>query len=101
MIVPMRHGGGTRLKILEALAFGLPVITTRAGCAGLGLERADVALIADSPREFAAAIDRLGADDRLWADLSAAGRRFVEEKFDWRVIGERMHETMLGVVADW
>ena len=100
MIVPMRHGGGTRLKILEALAFGLPVITTRAGCAGLGLERADVALIADSPPDFAAAIDRLAADDRLWADLSAAGRRFVEEHFDWRVIGERMHQAMLGVVAD-
>lgn len=100
MIVPMRHGGGTRLKILEAMAYGLPVVTTSAGCAGLGLRERGVALIADSPPQFAAAVDRLIEDDRLWEELSQAGRQFVEERFDWRVIGERLDRVMNLVRAE-
>ncbi len=100
MIVPMRHGGGTRLKILEAMAYGLPVITTSTGCAGLGLEGHPVAVIADSPAEFAAAVDRLVEDDRLWKQLSQAGRQFVEERFDWRVIGEGLDRVMHVVLAE-
>jgi glycosyltransferase involved in cell wall biosynthesis len=93
MIVPLRHGGGTRLKILEALARGLPVVTTSAGCAGLGLSDSEV-MIADSPAEFAAAIDRLVDDDELWSRLSAAGRRFVEQHYDWTAIGRTLASVM-------
>ena len=93
MVVPLRHGGGTRLKILEALARGLPVVTTSAGCAGLGLSDAEV-MIADAPAEFAAAIDRLVEDDELWTRLSITGRRFVEQHYDWATIGRTLATVM-------
>ncbi len=98
MIVPLRQGGGTRLKILEALGHGLPVITTTIGCAGLGLTNEREALIADSPAQFAGAIDRLMEDDALWERLSAAGRSFVEQQYDWHEIGATLDGVMREVV---
>ncbi|MEO8437416.1 MAG: glycosyltransferase family 4 protein [Chloroflexota bacterium] len=95
MIVPLRHGGGTRLKILEALAWGLPVVTTSLGGAGLGLVDGRHALIADDPRAFASAVERLLDDDALWLALSRAGRAFVEEHFDWQRIGTTFEAVML------
>lgn len=94
MVVPLRHGGGTRLKILEALAWGLPVITTTVGSSGLGLTNGREALIADTPQEFAAAVDRLILDDDLWKELSWAGRSFVERHFDWHAIGSTFDGIM-------
>ena len=98
MIVPLRQGGGTRLKILEALARGLPVITTTIGCAGLGLTNEREALIADTPAQFAGAIDRLMVDVELWERLSAAGRSFVERKHGWHEIGETLDGIMRELV---
>lgn len=94
MIVPLRQGGGTRLKILEALAWGLPVITTTIGCAGIGLTDKREALIADTPAQFAGAIDRLMVDDEQWDQLSAAGRSFVERHYDWHEIGGTLDGIM-------
>ncbi|MGZ6297207.1 MAG: glycosyltransferase family 4 protein [Candidatus Limnocylindrales bacterium] len=94
MIVPLRHGAGTRLKILEALAWGLPVVTTTIGAAGLGLTDGKQALIADEPRAFAAAVERLAADDQLWLHISREGRAFVERHFDWRAIGDVLDATL-------
>jgi glycosyltransferase involved in cell wall biosynthesis len=94
MVVPLRHGGGTRLKILEALARGLPVITTSVGCAGLGVTNGREALVADTERDFAAAIDRLLIDDDLWMDLSRTGRAHVERYFGWKSIGQTLHTIM-------
>lgn len=94
MIVPLRHGGGTRLKILETLAWGLPVVTTTVGAEGLGLTDGREALIADTPRDFAAAVDRLLVDDELWTRVSRGGRMFVERHFDWRSIGSILDGVM-------
>lgn len=94
MVVPIRHGGGTRLKILESLGWGLPVVTTSLGCAGLGLTDGREALIADTPQEFAAAVDRLLIDDQLWIKLSRAGRAYVERHFDWKTIGGTLDGIM-------
>lgn len=95
MIVPLRHGGGTRLKILEALAWGLPVVTTSIGAAGLGLVDGRDALIADDPRAFGAAVERLFEDDRLWTHLSRSGRAFVEQAYDWEQIAAPFEAAML------
>jgi glycosyltransferase involved in cell wall biosynthesis len=86
LVVPLRMGGGTRLKILEALARGTPVVSTSVGCAGLELTPEEELLVADSPAEFAASVDRLLADDDLCVRLATAGRAAVERRYDWREI---------------
>jgi len=94
--VPLRRGGGTRLKILEAMAWGVPVVTTSAGSAGLDLVQGDHALIEDEPRAFAAAIDRLMDDDVLWRRLSSGGRKLVEDRYGWHAVGERLDAALHG-----
>jgi glycosyltransferase involved in cell wall biosynthesis len=98
LVVPLRIGGGTRLKILEALARGVPVVSTTIGCEGLGLRPGDDLLVADDPRELAAAVERLLGDDDLCRALAAHGRATVEARYDWRVIGDAF-ERSLGAVA--
>jgi glycosyltransferase involved in cell wall biosynthesis len=88
-VVPLRFGGGTRLKILEALARGIPVVTTTLGCEGLDLRHEHDVVIADDPQEFAGWLERLLEDDELCTRLSRNGRRTVESRYDWKEIGER------------
>lgn len=94
LVVSLRSGGGTRLKILEALARGLPVVTTSLGCEGLGLEDGRDALIADDPAQLAACVDRLLDDDELCRTLARNGRATVEQRFDWRAIGEAAERSL-------
>ena len=93
VVVPLRIGSGTRLKILEALAMGRPVVTTRIGAEGLDLVDGEHVLIADGPTAFAAAVDRVLADDRLAAQLGERGRTLVERSYDWSEIGSRLVEA--------
>ncbi len=89
-VVPMRYGGGIRLKLLNALAMGCATVSTTAGIEGVGVRHEEHLLIADTAEEFAAAIGRLLNDDELRARLGAAGRDFVRAQFDWAAIGERV-----------
>jgi glycosyltransferase involved in cell wall biosynthesis len=89
LVVPLRIGGGTRLKILEALARGVPVLSTTLGCEGLDLEPGRDLLVEDHPRRFAAALDRLMGDDALCLELSRHGRA-AAIAYDWARIGERL-----------
>lgn len=98
LVVPLRHGGGTRLKILEALAWGLPVVATTLGAAGLELRNGEQALLADDPAGIARAIERLSTDDGLWMHLSAHGRRHVEERFSWSRIGDAIDVAITELV---
>ena len=83
-IVPLRAGGGMRVKILEALSRGLPLVTTALGCEGIAVEHGRHVLIADSPADFAAAVLRL-LQDRAFADeLGRAGRALIEDTYDYR-----------------
>lgn len=99
LVVPLRHGGGTRLKILEALARGLPVVSTTIGCEGLGLVDGHDVLVADEPAELARCIDRLAVDDDLCALLAENGRRTVEERFAWSKIGADLDELLQETIA--
>jgi polysaccharide biosynthesis protein PslH len=89
-VVPLRAGGGTRLKILEAMALGRPVVSTTIGCEGLGVIDGEHLLVADDPRQFADKTVRLLTDRRLSEHISANGRRLVETRYDWAVIAGRM-----------
>ncbi len=86
-IVPLRIGGGTRLKILEALALGTPVVATSKGAEGLDLAPGRDLLIADDPSDFAAAVLRLLQDAKLREILSNNGRLAIK-KYDWHTIGQ-------------
>lgn len=89
-ICPMRDGGGTRLKILDAMAMGKPMVSTRLGCEGIAVEEGRHALLADDPTTFANEIVRLAGDKGLRQSMAEEARRFVESKFSWKVIGEKV-----------
>lgn len=97
-IMPIRIGGGIRGKLMEAWAMGCAVVSTSLGCHG-SLARPGVhVLLADEPRTFSAAVLRLLADETARRALGEAGRRHVEERFDWRLVAqghEAFYETVL------
>jgi len=80
-VVPVRAGGGSRIKILEAFAQGLPVVSTRIGAAGLEAADGRHLLIADGSEDFAAAALRLRRDPALAAALAAEGRALLERRY--------------------
>jgi polysaccharide biosynthesis protein PslH len=88
-LAPLRSGGGTRLKILEAMAYGVPVVSTTVGCEGLDVEPGVHLLVADEAKPFAAQVVALLADPALAGRIAAAGRRLVEQRYDWSVIAGR------------
>jgi glycosyltransferase involved in cell wall biosynthesis len=88
-VVPLRQGGGTRLKILEAMALGTPVVATSKGAEGLKVVDGEHLALADDPALFAARTVALLRDRLARERLAAAARRRVEERYDWRSIGER------------
>jgi glycosyltransferase involved in cell wall biosynthesis len=89
-VVPLRIGGGSRLKILEAFALGVPVVSTTVGCEGLGAVDGEHLLIADGAEAFAATIARLSNDAGLRVALAERARRHVLEHFSWAGIGRRL-----------
>jgi glycosyltransferase involved in cell wall biosynthesis len=96
-VVPLRMGSGTRLKIVEALAAGLPVVATSIAAEGLALPD-DVILIGDTVDEIAAHVKSLIDDQALRKRMSLAGRRHIESHFSWRDIAVGVERTLLEVV---
>ncbi len=86
-IVPLRQGGGSRLKILEAMAAGVPVVATSVGAEGIDAVHGEQILIADTSLGFAECIEQALTDDALAAKLARNARRLVEEQYSWTKIG--------------
>ena len=89
-VVPLRVGGGTRLKILDAWAMGKAVVSTSVGCEGLDARDGENILIRDDARSFAEAVGRVLRDGELRRRLAAGARETAERVYDWDVIGARM-----------
>jgi len=90
-VVPLRVGGGSRLKILEAMAAGVPVISTFAGAEGLGVKDRTNILIADTSDEMLEAVNFLHRSQEEWQHLTLAGHEFVKQGYDWTMLGERLY----------
>jgi glycosyltransferase involved in cell wall biosynthesis len=84
MVVPLRAGGGMRVKILNALSQGIPMVSTTVGCEGIELQNGRDILIADQPQAFAEATVRLLSDQELNGAIRLAGRQTVERLYDYR-----------------
>jgi len=84
VVVPLRSGAGTRLKILEALSMKRPVVSTRQGAEGLDITHGTHALIGDSPNEIADHLCAVIKKPDLAARLATAGRHLVETQYDWK-----------------
>lgn len=85
MVVPLRAGGGMRVKILNALSQGLPIVTTTIGCEGIAVAHGQHVLIADTPPEFAKAIISLLESKLLADELGQKGRALIQQTYDYRV----------------
>jgi glycosyltransferase involved in cell wall biosynthesis len=92
-VVPLRAGGGTRLKILEAMALGRPVVTTSIGCEGLEVTDGEHLLIGDSAADFARQVLRLLREPELRHRITVAARKLVERRYDWSIIAETLVHT--------
>jgi len=88
-VVPLRAGGGTRLKILEAMSLGRAVVSTTIGCEGIDAEDGKNILIADDARVFAEKVVQLIRNDELRRDVVKNGRQLVVEKYDWDSIAQK------------
>jgi glycosyltransferase involved in cell wall biosynthesis len=89
-VVPLRVGGGTRLKILDAWSMGKALVSTSIGCEGLETVDGENILIRDDPTEFAEAVVDVLSDGQLRERLGRAGRKTAEEIYAWPVIGEKL-----------
>ena len=98
-VVPLRIGGGTRLKILEALAMGKAVVSTSVGAEGLNLRTGDEIMIADESATFADGVLQLMENGCMRRGLGDNGRRRVETEYDWRQIGEKLQGLYEAMVA--
>lgn len=92
VVAPLRAGSGTRLKILEALAMGKPVVTTTIGCEGLAIVDGEHLSVADDPQQFAEATARLMSDRTLASTFGRCGRALVERDYSWSVIAQRLEQ---------
>jgi glycosyltransferase involved in cell wall biosynthesis len=90
MVVPVRAGGGMRVRILEAFARAIPVVTTTIGLEGIDAQPGEEVLLADTPSDFASAVVQLLQDESLQARLATQGRKLAEENYDWRVVLKAM-----------
>lgn len=93
-VVPLRHGAGTRLKVLEAMAAGTPVVTTSKGAEGLEVQHGQHLLLADSPKDFADSTIQILQNQSLREKIIREGRILVESVYDWQIIGEKLNQKI-------
>lgn len=97
-VAPLRVGGGTRLKILEAMAAGIPVVSTTLGAEGLAAEPGVDYLVADTGDAMAQAILHVALDPARWARMASAGRELVQRRYDWAAMGDALAEKLFAVL---
>jgi len=92
-VCPILDGGGTRVKILDAMAMGKAIVSTSIGCEGLAVKHGESILIADSPSEFARDVVDILRNPALRKQLGRAGRSLVEKGYCWEVVGAKLEQA--------
>ena len=85
-VAPFRFGEGTKLKVLEAMAMGVPIVTTDIGCQGIEVVDGQHVLIANNETDFSSRVIELLHNPQRAQALAAAGWALVEQKYDWKKI---------------
>lgn len=98
-VVPLRVGGGTRLKVLDAMACGKAIVSTAIGCEGIAARPGEHLLVADTPEAFAEAVLGLLADPGRRRALGSAARRLVETTYSWTIVGAQLLDCYDKVLA--
>ena len=96
MVVPILSGSGTRLKVLEAFAAGVPVISTALGCEGLEIENGREVLLAESPEDFIEGALRMAEHPEASAGLARSARDMVESRYTWSAIAVELERAWVG-----
>jgi len=96
MAVPLRIGGGSRLKILEAIASGLPVVSTRIGCEGLIFEAGRDLSVVESEDQMAAALVETIRNPTRAEEMVRHGRMVIDAHYDWSRLADRLEQVWLG-----
>lgn len=99
-VVPIRIGGGTRLKIFEAMAMGKAVVSTTVGAEGLPVTDGRDVVLADAPDRFAAAVVALLQDDRRRHDLERAARQLVVTHYDWAAVAGQLEQALVDTAGN-
>jgi glycosyltransferase involved in cell wall biosynthesis len=99
VVAPLRVGSGTRLKILEAMAAAVPVVSTSLGAEGLEVEDGSNILLTDTPAEMEAALLRVKSEDQFRRSLQESGSRLVAQLYDWNIQGSRLFEVHQNAAA--
>jgi glycosyltransferase involved in cell wall biosynthesis len=98
-VVPIRIGGGTRLKIFEAMSMGKAVVSTTVGAEGLPVTEGANVIIADTADRFASAIVALLRDPARRVQLERAARQLVVERYDWSAAAGQLEEALIAAAA--
>ncbi len=98
-VVPLRVGGGTRLKIFEAMAMGKAIVSTSIGAEGLPVTDGDDVAIADDPQRFAERVAALLHDDRARRRLATAARQLVVSRYEWSSVGSDLEQALARAAA--
>jgi glycosyltransferase involved in cell wall biosynthesis len=97
-VVPLRAGGGMRVKILDTWCWALPIVSTSIGAEGIDIRDGENLLIADTPETFSAAVLRAANDIALNQRLRANGRQWVEEKYNWKTVYRVWDDVYAGLL---
>jgi glycosyltransferase involved in cell wall biosynthesis len=100
-VVPLRIGGGSRLKILEAFAMGRPVVSTRIGAEGLDVVQGKHLLLADDPRQFAESVIDLLKNEQQSRLLGHESRKLVERQYGWDSLATRFGDFIRETLGEW
>lgn len=99
-VVPLRVGGGTRLKMVDAMAQGKAIVATRIGAEGIEGENGEHFILADDPERFAEAVVRVLRDKEAMRRLGEAARKRAEDRYAWPILGQRLADHYERVIED-